>query len=136
MFGRPSEEALQDCSLLALLRKIYGAVRLAIGPLCDAIATSGADGLRTLLGDVMPLLLRVAVPAGEEDGRRLDLLGACGHPSAPPLSGRPLAPPPGTACTRERTREHTRAREVDVSHVSAPHITDVRAARLQIPSRG
>ena len=75
----PSEETLQDCSLLALLRKIYGALRLAVGPLADIAAACGADGLRSLLGEVMPLLLRVCVPAGEEDGRRLDLLGACPH---------------------------------------------------------
>ena len=70
----PNEEALQDCTLQELLKRIYSALRLACGPLSEVAASRGADGLRGLLSDVLPLLLRVLIPAGEEDGRRLDLL--------------------------------------------------------------
>ena len=40
----PSEEAVQDCSLLALLRRIYGMLRLACGTLAEIAAARGADG--------------------------------------------------------------------------------------------
>ena len=73
-FLPPSEEALQDCSLQALIRRIYGALRLACGPLSEVAAARGVDGLRALLAEVLPPLLRVCIPAGEEDGKRLDLL--------------------------------------------------------------
>lgn len=75
-FLPPNEEALQDCSLFALLRRIYGAIRLACGPLSEVEAAQGISGLREMLSELLPLLLRVYIPAGEEDGRRLDLLGA------------------------------------------------------------
>ena len=70
------EEALQDVCLEALLRRIYSALRLACGPLCAVLEARGADGLRALLSEVLPLLLQVILPAGEEDARRIDLLDA------------------------------------------------------------
>lgn len=69
-----SEEVLQDSALQALATRLYTTLRLACGPLAAVAAERGVGELRRLLADVMPVLLRLLLPGGDDDGRRLDLL--------------------------------------------------------------
>ena len=66
-----SDEALQDVALRALLRRLHASLRLSCGSLRSIGDERGPGALRGLLAEVMPLLLRVTLPPGEEDGRRL-----------------------------------------------------------------
>jgi hypothetical protein len=71
-----SEETLQDCSLKALAERIYSTLRLSCGSLTKVSAERGVDALRLLLSEVVPVLLRVVIPPGDDDARKLDLLDA------------------------------------------------------------
>lgn len=99
-----AEEALQDSTLFALLRRLYSMLRLACGPLSAIAASRGADTLCALLGEVLPLLVRLLLPPGEEDGRRLDLLdtleGMCARAKRPPPHPTPpsASSAPPTTC--------------------------------------
>lgn len=70
----PAEEALQDGALQALLRRVYATLRMACGYLTTVADERGVDGLRSLLAQVMPLLLKLELSGVEEDASRLDLL--------------------------------------------------------------
>ena len=68
------DEAMQDLTLRALLRRIYSVLRLSCGALSKFAEEQGADALRGLLAEVMPLLIRLLMPPADEGGRHLDLL--------------------------------------------------------------
>ena len=69
-----AEEALQDGTLMALLRRVYATLRMTCGPLSAIAEERGIDELRTLLGHVLPLLLKLMLSAVLEDPSRPDLL--------------------------------------------------------------
>lgn len=58
------EEELQDTCLQALLRRIYEGLRLACGPLRRIVDSRGIDGLRLLLAQLLPLMLKLISAAG------------------------------------------------------------------------
>jgi hypothetical protein len=69
-----AEEALQDGTLMALLRRVYATLRMTCGPLSAIAEERGVDELRTLLGHVLPLLLKLVLSVVLEDPSRPDLL--------------------------------------------------------------
>ena len=63
---------------MAVLRRVYATLRMTCGPLTTLLAERGADGFRALLGQVMPLLIKLTLSAVQEDSSRPDVVeGMC-----------------------------------------------------------
>ena len=70
----PAEEELQDCALQTILRRVYAGVRLVCGRLGRIAEERGWEGLKRLLGSVLPPQLHLMAAQGADDGTRIDLL--------------------------------------------------------------
>ena len=71
-----NEEELQDGHLMAVLRRIYGTLRLFCGPLSDALRRGGPPALKALLAGFLERYLDLLGAGGELDFAASDVLDA------------------------------------------------------------
>lgn len=69
-----SEEVVQDEALMAILRRACAMLRLACGPLQRIADDHGVDHVRSLLSQVMPLLIKHTLSPVLEDHSRPDVV--------------------------------------------------------------